>query len=188
MEKTDSTDLNLNTVINKALHIMAAHLHRYSSELERLENILREFLSWHESLSSLIELNEGDEALETHIQTWRCAKRAYEQILSQLRAIRAFGREIERKIENILALVSALDVCLCPQLVLHMCRVLIDICPSQLFNQIQVTNDRTMQAILRAAQNEATESHKLALSMKEDSIAMKTVHTKLPSTLNQPGI
>jgi hypothetical protein len=113
MEKTNSTDLNLNTVINKALHIMAAHLHRYSSELERLENILRELLSWHESLSNLIELNGRDEALETHIQAWRCAKLAYEQILSQLRAIRAFGKEIGRKIENILALVSAADSWLC---------------------------------------------------------------------------
>jgi hypothetical protein len=40
-----------------------------------------------------------------------------------------------------------------------------------------------MQAILRAAQNEAAESHKLAVSMKEDSIAMKTVRTSLNPTL-----
>ncbi len=32
-----------------------------------------------------------------------------------------------------------------------------------------------MQAILQAAQKDASESHKLAVSMKEDSIAMKTV-------------
>jgi hypothetical protein len=32
-----------------------------------------------------------------------------------------------------------------------------------------------MQAILQATQKDASESHELAVSMKEDSVAMKTV-------------
>ncbi|KAF2174438.1 hypothetical protein K469DRAFT_756734 [Zopfia rhizophila CBS 207.26] len=147
MEKSDSTNLDLNTVINKALHIMAAHLHSYSSKLERLEDILREFLSRYEKPTSLIDMGDGDanDAEQTH--DWNRVKFAFEQILSRLKAIRVFGKELESKIENILAL---------------------------LFNQIQVTNDRTMQAILQAAQKDASASHKVAVSMKEDSIAMKT--------------
>ena len=53
---------------------------------------------------------------------------------------------------------------------------------AKLFNQIQVTNDRTMQAILTAAQVDnklsqalAFQSHELTRSMKNDSVAMKTV-------------
>ena len=51
-----------------------------------------------------------------------------------------------------------------------------------MFNNIQVTNDRTMQAILTEAQKEAKLSQKLAMQsyllaqrMREDGIAMKTV-------------
>ena len=53
---------------------------------------------------------------------------------------------------------------------------------TQLFNQIQVTNGKAMQAILKAAQEDnrisqqiAFQSHLLAQSMKNDSVAMKTV-------------
>jgi len=148
MENTNSTNLEMNTVINKALHIMAAHLHRYSSELERLENVVLDIIRCHDKLYCLVDLTENSRSSNEQDQGWVRGKLAYEQILSQLRAIRAFGKELERKIENILAL---------------------------LFNQIQVANDRTMQAILQAAQNDAAASHKLAVSMKEDSIAMKTI-------------
>lgn len=110
MEKTDSTNLDQNAVTNKALHIMAAHLHRYSSELERLENILRELQSWHDNLSSVTDANKRDEVDDDYLQAWRRVKLAYAQILSQLRATRAFGKELENKIDNILALVSAVPI------------------------------------------------------------------------------
>ncbi|KAH6890269.1 hypothetical protein B0T10DRAFT_314938 [Thelonectria olida] len=78
-----------------------------------------------------------------------------EYLMSQLNAIRSFSNELESKVQNILAL---------------------------LFNQIQVTNDRTMQAILTAAQEDnkmsqsiVIQSHELAQSMKNDSVAMKTI-------------
>jgi len=55
-----------------------------------------------------------------------------------------------------------------------------------------VTNDKTLQAILRAAQADAKlsqkvalQSHELTISMNNDSIAMKTVrnHFLLPNLL-----
>jgi hypothetical protein len=52
----------------------------------------------------------------------------------------------------------------------------------KLFNQIQATNDRTMQAVLTAAQRDTEISreiallqHELAKSMRKDSISMNTV-------------
>lgn len=105
MEKSNSTSLGLNTVINKALHIMAAHLHRYSSELERLEDIVCELLSRHEKSMSLIEMPSDDSSVALP-QEWHRAKLGFEQIMSQLKAIRSFAKELESKITNILALVS----------------------------------------------------------------------------------
>jgi hypothetical protein len=70
------------------------------------------------------------------------------QILSQAKAIQTFRLELERKTENILAL---------------------------LFNNMQVLNDQRMAAILTATRQDAIRSQELGKSMKEDSIAMKTI-------------
>jgi hypothetical protein len=91
---------------------MAAHLHRYSSELGRLEFIVSELLSRYpemsrtgatavngdsnsDSKSTLSAFSQSDtEELQLH------------QLMSQLKAIRSFGEELERKVQNILTLVS----------------------------------------------------------------------------------
>ncbi|KPM45601.1 hypothetical protein AK830_g984 [Neonectria ditissima] len=133
--------------INTALHIMAAHLHRYKSELHRVEFILSEIRSPKFSPSgtnSAMSTEDGErESLKS------------EQLMSQLNAIISFADEMERKIQNVLTL---------------------------LFNQIQVTNDNTLQAILKTAQADtklsqkvAFQSHQLTISMKNDSVAMKTI-------------
>ncbi|KAI1635373.1 hypothetical protein F4809DRAFT_614503 [Biscogniauxia mediterranea] len=127
--------------INKHLHTMAAHLHRYNSELNRLHYILDEIKNQ---------------------EIYRPPEKDKEEVLSQLNqlvsksnVIRSFSEELERKVQNILTL---------------------------LFNQIQATNDKTLQAILLAAENEAAvsrnlaiDSHELSRSMQKDSIAMKTI-------------
>src|SRR5438034_3481508 len=101
MAKSDPPSLSLNTVINKALHIMAAHLHRYNSELERLETVLQELLSHHaKPLHTESDDDEDDNSEST--RAWCSPTVALRQLLSQLRAIRAFDKELEGKIENIL--------------------------------------------------------------------------------------
>jgi hypothetical protein len=57
---------------------------------------------------------------------------------------------------------------------LHAIRQLV-LTMNKLFNNMQVINDQTMQNILHATQLDNRRSQGLAKSMKEDSIAMKTV-------------
>src|SRR5438045_211338 len=94
-DNSDSTSLGLNSAINKALHIMAAHLHRYSSELERVENIVLDLLSRHEKSMSFIEMfNDGKNGTSVH--EWNRVKLGFEQIMSQLKAVRAFLERISK--------------------------------------------------------------------------------------------
>ena len=75
--------------ISKALHAMAAHIHRYGTELGSLEDtsseVMRVFATDGRDSASLVGI---------------------EQAKSQLKATNAFVREQEKKVQNILALVS----------------------------------------------------------------------------------
>ncbi|KAL8335391.1 hypothetical protein RB598_009541 [Gaeumannomyces tritici] len=135
--------------INASLHIMAAHLHRYKTELDRTELILQDVLS--SRFGTRLTTSDAD----TDDSSVAADVMKGERLKSQLRVILSFTDEMEKKIQNILNL---------------------------LFNQIQVANDSTLQAILRAAQADnklsqrmAFQSHELTISMKNDSIAMKTI-------------
>nr|CEG03678.1 unnamed protein product [Fusarium acuminatum CS5907] len=75
---------------------MAAHLHRYKSELNRVESILCELQSAKFSIadqSSNPKSNMPQDSLKI------------DHLMSQLNAIRGFTDELERKFQNILALV-----------------------------------------------------------------------------------
>ncbi|KAF6828946.1 hypothetical protein CMUS01_08378 [Colletotrichum musicola] len=81
--------------INTSLHTMAAHLHRYKSELHRVESILRELQSAKFSTGDKVgnaESNMPQDSLKI------------DHLMSQLNAIRSFSDELERKVQNILAL------------------------------------------------------------------------------------
>ncbi|KAK0644679.1 hypothetical protein B0T16DRAFT_199907 [Cercophora newfieldiana] len=138
--------------INSSLHLMAAHLHRYKSELQRIDLILTELLSPKFDPSFLVEEGVHPKGLFVAQHSDRLK---VENLISQLKAICSFADEIERKIKDILTL---------------------------LFHQIQATNDKTLQAILMATQADtklsqkiSLQSHQLTVSMKSDSIAMKTI-------------
>ncbi|KAF2495450.1 hypothetical protein BU16DRAFT_582128 [Lophium mytilinum] len=131
--------------INKKLHTMAAHLYRYGSELDRVDKIALELKTLHAKLRPVIDpdhFNTVDELVE-----WQRIDQGFDQIISQMTALRGFREELKRKTSNILAL---------------------------LFNNMQLLNDDRMQEILRATQEDTRRSQDLAISMKEDSIAMKT--------------
>ncbi|KAL8725462.1 MAG: hypothetical protein Q9181_006413 [Wetmoreana brouardii] len=141
-EEKMTEDSSTNTFYNegsKALHAMAAHIQRYGTELDSLEDTTAELAKWFDVLQ------RPNSAFLTSI----------EQVRSQLKATNAFVKEQEKKTQNILAL---------------------------LFNRMQITNDRRMEAVLRATQQEAAysrqvveRSQELAEEMKKDSVSMKTI-------------
>lgn len=152
MDSEQNTTESAST-INRALHSIAAHLHRYRSELNSVEGIIAD-LSTHYTI--LCERGAKEDAEK--------ASRGFRQVLTQIQATNHFAQELEKKVQNILAL---------------------------LFNRIQITSDRllvnngkAMQEILRATQEDAhisrqmaDESRRLTEEMKKDSVAMKTIAT-----------
>ncbi|VUC30643.1 unnamed protein product [Clonostachys rosea] len=142
------------TKLNRALHSIAAHLHRYISELNSLKAITNDLIKFYASIYS----NGGSLSDEDLAQLTL----GFEQVLSQVEASLDFALELEKKTKNILDL---------------------------LFNRMQINSDRllvangkAMQEILVAMQNDANlgrkiadASHQLALEMKRDSIAMRTI-------------
>lgn len=85
--------------INKGLHSIAAHLHRYQSELKALEATVTD-LSTHHDYVECIEGSEGDSGESEN------GTRGFSQVLSQIEACHDFATELEKKAQNILALVN----------------------------------------------------------------------------------
>jgi septation ring formation regulator EzrA len=78
---------------------MASHLHRYGSELARLENIIG---SLSKNLAkSRLDTNNEYEQVECHLGR---AQLGLEHVTSQLKTAVAFRQELESKTNNILAL------------------------------------------------------------------------------------
>lgn len=85
--------------INRGLHSIAAHLHRYQSELKSLERIVVD-LSTHYDCMKCGDTSEEKGDMESENDT-----RSFGQILSQVEACYDFATELEKKAQNILALV-----------------------------------------------------------------------------------
>ncbi|KAJ4313587.1 hypothetical protein N0V84_009344 [Fusarium piperis] len=156
--------IDTSKVLNVALHTMAAHLHRYKAELQRVSLVLCDLRNHRGEMMYKPKLKPGEgeggkqqdekEEYEEESAPIDRELQKIEQLTSQLTATSSFTDEME-KVQNILAL---------------------------LFNQIQAVNDKTLQAILNASQQEtrisqrlSLASHMLSRSMKRDSIAMKTI-------------
>lgn len=139
---------------NRALHAIAAHLHRYASELKSLDDTIAAMIKYHRLV--------WDYGSNTPGEAFQKVENGLHHIVSQLKAIKDFELELEKKIQNSLAL---------------------------LFNRIQLSNDRVMlangaamQAIMEATQEEtkvsrslAVKAHKLSESMRKDSLSMRTI-------------
>ncbi|KEZ44077.1 hypothetical protein SAPIO_CDS3828 [Scedosporium apiospermum] len=97
--------------MNKALHIMAAHLHRYKSELGRLGFILSDLLSHRLDMDGDdYASGDGDDvdgSSSSGVTESEKEKIRIEQLQSQLKAITDFSDEMERKVQNILTLADA---------------------------------------------------------------------------------
>jgi nitrate/nitrite-specific signal transduction histidine kinase len=80
---------------------MAAHLHRYGTELSRFEDITMELESLYDKLKPAVGGKTEPSEDKYRIDTLN----EISQLLSQTRAIKYFRNELEKKIQNILALV-----------------------------------------------------------------------------------
>ena len=84
--------------ISKELHTMAAHLHRYTSELASIEDTIAAISKHH-------TVPKGDESQST---AGRVVD-GIQQIFSQLKAVQNFRCELDKKAQNALALVTTCD-------------------------------------------------------------------------------
>ena len=78
--------------INRALHAIASHLHRYTSELSSIEDTINAIVKYHHKFHPLGANFE------------RVAD-GFHQVASQLKAAKDFELELEKKTQNSLALV-----------------------------------------------------------------------------------
>jgi hypothetical protein len=89
-------------ILNRALHAVAAHLQRYNTELESVQetwhDIIRQHRAYYERKNSRRHTEE-DNSDDT-------SSEGFEQIESHLKQIRAFLLELVAKVQNNLALVS----------------------------------------------------------------------------------
>ncbi len=77
---------------------MAAHLHRYTSELTSIEDTIAAIGKYHAHVM-------GVESVEPSV-AFNYIEQGLFQIASQLKAVQRFEQELEKKIQNSLALVS----------------------------------------------------------------------------------
>jgi hypothetical protein len=86
MDTHQSTLESVSTNINRALHSIAAHLHRYRSELSSVEGIILDLATHY---AAVCEQGPGDSADR--------ASRGFSQVLSQMKATNDFAQELEKK-------------------------------------------------------------------------------------------
>jgi hypothetical protein len=96
--------------INKDLHIMAAHLHRYKSELGRLGSILFEIMTRRVKMNGFVSRKTADQDIDrgndsSSVEEPDRERIRIEQLKLQLEAITDFSDEMGRKVQNILTLV-----------------------------------------------------------------------------------
>ncbi|PMD22291.1 hypothetical protein NA56DRAFT_98631 [Hyaloscypha hepaticicola] len=159
---TNEDLVQINAETNQSLHCMAAHLHRYGSELHSLSDILEDIKFYNSCFHEKFVERRIREA-----GALGCITTTLGQVASYLSAIRTFRDELQQKINNVLAL-------------------LVDNSKS-MSDLLLVQNSNAMQAILQATQVEAEASRQIALQsqrlseeMMKDSVAMKTAILSMP--------
>lgn len=102
---TQSMPESVSTNINRALHSIAAHLHRYRSELKSIEGFIVDLATHY---AAVCERGLDDSADR--------ASRGFSQVLSQMRATNDFAQELEKKIQNIRVIRSFLTASRSPMI------------------------------------------------------------------------
>ena len=96
---------DFNNNLNKTLHTMTAHLHRYGSELGRLADIVDHVGQEAAELYDYTGNGSREGALRARLRQRTVLAMA--QIRSQLQDVNVFRQELEHKTQNILALVCS---------------------------------------------------------------------------------
>lgn len=104
LESTNQATPAFNNEINKALHCMVAHLHRYGSELESLDDALNHIQKQHTDFFATEPARIN--GVPAYLPSERVAL-CLEQIKSQVQSAKVLRRELESKVGNILNLVSS---------------------------------------------------------------------------------
>lgn len=155
-KELDTRDTSSSTVyadMNRALHAMSAHLHRYGSELLSMEDTISDLIIRHRNAFST-STNPVDSVAKIEA--------SLAEAKGQVKAAETMRLELGQKTQNILAL-------LFNRMQLSTDKVMID-------------NGKSMEGIMVATQAEATSSRMIADAqqqlteeMKQDSVAMKTI-------------
>lgn len=103
LESTSQATPAFNNEINKALHCMVAHLHRYGSELESLGDALDHIQKQHAEFFAMEPARVN--GVPAFLPSERVAL-CLAQIKSQIQSAKVLRRELESKVGNILNLVS----------------------------------------------------------------------------------
>ena len=106
--------------LNKILHAMASHLHRYASEISSLEETLTEVTAHHKRFTAKMadrhppdgsdspeKQNSSHKSDTSHNQR---IQDGLQQVALQLSPIKHFEQEIEKKLETIMALVNSIPL------------------------------------------------------------------------------
>lgn len=92
---------SLDSEINRSLHCMTAHLHRYETELALLEETVQEIAKFHNRFYQVFE-DKGPTGAKSH----EIICQGIGLITTHLSSIRRFRNELQLKADNVLALVG----------------------------------------------------------------------------------
>ncbi|KAF2678699.1 hypothetical protein K458DRAFT_348121 [Lentithecium fluviatile CBS 122367] len=135
---TNGDLLRPNAETNQSLHCMAAHLHRYGSELRSLSEIMEHCRAYNKDFhEDFVRLR-----VRMGIDELGWILTAFDRAASYLSVISAFRDELQRKIDNVLALLVDNN--------------------KAISDQLLIQNSKTMQEILKATQAEAEQSLSIA--------------------------
>lgn len=153
LDTEDNPSSTIYADMNRALHAMSAHLHRYGSEISSTDDTIADLIIRHEKACNTAQDHTGSVA---KIQL------SLAEAKGQVKIVETMRLELEQKTQNILALLFN--------------RIQLST------DKVMIENGKSMQGIMFATQAEATCSRmiadaqqRLTEEMKEDSIAMKTI-------------
>lgn len=100
-EPSSENASRLNSETNRTLHCMAAHLHRYGSELALLQEIVQDIKRFQD------EFHQNEQRGLPNLGRSEALSQGLGQLTSQLASISRFRDELRLKTDNVLALVSS---------------------------------------------------------------------------------
>ncbi|KAI9732297.1 MAG: hypothetical protein M1834_001504 [Cirrosporium novae-zelandiae] len=152
LQEAIDTDTQPNAfgTLNRALHAVAAHLHRYNTELESMQETLLDIIKRHQKYTGMNCLQKCSQ------EKFGTMSDDLEHIASHLKQIRAFLQELMDKVQNNLALIANDRGMVANGEKIHAI--------------LLATQDEA-----KSSKEIAEQSVKLSKEMRQDSVAMRTI-------------